>query len=382
MRVLIAPGAFAALTAGQAAAAMTEGWATQAPADRLTTLALSDGGPGFLDVLAAVLDGAELVPVTVQGPAGGDVPAALLLRDGTAYVEASQAVGAHLDPRRDPTRATSAGLGRLLEAALDAGARRIVVGCGPAAVNDGGAGLLGALGAGDTRLLGGGAAGLTGLPDDALSRLADVRRLFGGVELVAATDDDLPLLGFHGTSATHGQARGATPEQAQVMESVLGRYAEVAQRSLVAGRPLAGRGQAAEPGSGAAGGVAYALLLLGARRVSGVQAVLDAVGFDLALGRADLVVTGAGVLDGESLHRGVVATVSAASLERGLPAVVLADRVEVGRRETLAIGLSGAYAVDTGWAGDPARHHAARPEADPAGSLSRRAARVARTWSR
>ena len=376
VRVLVAPDAFAgALTAAQAATAMAQGWAAHAPGDLVTTLPLSDGGPGFVDVIAAARGG-DLVPVTVRGPVGSDVPATLLVVGDTAYVEAAQAIGAHLDPHRDPTRTTSAGLGDLLAEAVRAGARRVVVGCGPAAANDGGAGLLAALGAGvDPRLMKG-AHALADLPDDALSRLADVRERLSGVELVAATDADLPLLGFHGTSATYAQAHGATAEQAQAMESALGRYADVAQRSLVAGRVLMGRGQAGEPGSGAAGGAVFALLLLGARRVSGVQAVLDAVGFDDHLARTDLIVTGEGTFGGGSLHHGVIATVAGAALEHGVPTVVIAQQVQVGRREALAVGVAGAYAV-LEWPGQPA---AART--DPAGTLSIRAQRVARTWSR
>jgi len=376
VRVLIAPDAFAgALTAAQAATAMAQGWAAHAPGDLVTTLPLSDGGPGFVDVIAAARGG-DLVPVTVRGPVGSDVPATVLLVGETAYVESAQAIGAHLDPRRDPTRTTSAGLGDLLAEAVRAGARRVVVGCGPAAANDGGAGLLAALGAGvDPRLMKG-AHALADLPDDALSRLADVRERLSGVELVAATDADLPLLGFHGTSATYAQAHGATAEQAQAMESALGRYADVAQRSLVAGRVLMGRGQAGEPGSGAAGGAVFALLLLGARRVSGVQAVLDAVGFDDHLARTDLLVTGEGTFGGGSLHHGVIATLAGAALEHGVPTVVIAQQVQVGRREALAVGVAGAYAV-LEWPGRPA---AART--DPAGTLSIRAQRVARMWSR
>lgn len=373
MRVLIAPGAHtvahaSALTAGQAAAAMAQGWAHQAPRDTLDVVALSDGGAGFVDVIAASCGGA-LSSVTARGPAGAEVRASFVLVADTAYVESAQVVGAHLDPRRDPTRTTSAGLATVLQAAVDAGARRVVVGCGPAAAHDGGAGLLAALGAGDHPALCSGALALADLPDDALSRLADVRARWAGIELVAATDDDLPLLGFHGVSATYAQARGASAEQAQAMESALGRFADVAQRS----RSLLGRGQAAAAGSGAAGGVGFALLLLGARQVSGARAVLDAVGVAQRLDRADLVVTGAGVVDAAALRHGVIAAVSQTALERGVASIVIAGRVEVGRREMLAIGVSATYSVaDRGGLAD----------ANPAGLLARRTQRVARTWSR
>jgi glycerate kinase len=137
MRVLIAPDGFGGtLTAQEAAAALQRGWLRAAPGDDIATCPLSDGGPGFLDTLRASLGG-ELVAVTVRSPLGDRVPAALLLVEGadgmrTAYVESSHAVGLPLVPpaRRDPTRTTSYGVGELIRAAVDTGARRIVVGLG------------------------------------------------------------------------------------------------------------------------------------------------------------------------------------------------------------------------------------------------------------
>lgn len=373
MRVLITADHFpgAPLSAAQVATAVADGWAAHAPRDDVSTAPLSDGGPGFVDVIAAAVPG-ELVPVTVAGPVGADVPATMHVLDvgtgRTVHLDAAQVLGPGLDPRRDPTRATSAGLGALLLAAVTAGARRVVVGLGPAASNDGGAGLLATLGAGnDPRLLGGGLA-LRDLPDDALGLLADVRIALAGVELVAATDDDLPLLGFHGTSAAHAQARGATAEQAQQLEAALGRFADVAQRSLVAGRPLLGRGLAAAAGSGAAGGAAFALLLLGASRTDGVATVCDAVGLDTRLAAADLVVTVSEHVHGGALHHGVTAEVARRALAVGVPVVLIAARLEVGRREAMATGLAGAYQLATA--------------GDVVAALTRRAERVARTWSR
>ena len=381
VRVLLAPDAFGPLTAVQAADAMATGWARRAPHDVLVTRPLSTGGPGFVDVVLAARGGA-LVPVTVGGPRGGRVPATLLLVDDwrgrTAYVEAAQACGLHLVPadQRDATTATSAGVGELVRAAVDAGANRVVVATGGAASHDGGAGLLAELGAGaDARLRAGGG-GLADLPDGALPGLADVRADLAGVELVLASDTDLPLTGFSGASATEAAARGASPEQAQALEAALGRFADVAQRSLVAGRPLAGRGQAATPGAGAGGGLGFALLLLGAVRRPAVDVVLDAVRLADEVARADLVMTGEAVFGWASLRDQVVARVAATALAHGVATVVVAGEVEVGRRESLNIGVSGAYAV----AERPQQRE--RAVRDPAGALADRTERVARTWSR
>lgn len=389
VHVLIAPDSFSGtLTAGQAAAAVASGWREHAPADELDLCPLSDGGPGFVDAVRAATGG-DLVAVTVPGPLGGDVPATVLVVQApadadatspdavrTAYVEAAQACGLHLVPSdgRDPTRTTSAGLAPLLAAALDAGCARIVVGVGDLGVLDGGAGLLGALGAGPVAVLGHGGGALVDLPDDALAGLAAVRARFAGVELVAASDVDPPLLGFSGAAAGEAVRLGASGEQAQHLDRALGRFAQVALDTL--GPDAAPQRLVAEPGAGAGGGVVFGLTLLGARREPGTQVVMDAVGMAPRLAAADLVVTGEGVVDWRSLRGAVLAGVAHHALGAGVPVVVLAGQLEVGRRELLSVGVQASYAV------------AERPDqvaaalADPAGTLQARARRVARTWSR
>jgi glycerate 2-kinase len=181
----------------------------------------------------------------------------------------------------------------------------------------------------------------------------------------------VPLLGFHGASAGFAEQKGATAEQAQRLERALGDFSAAACDA--AGVP---RSLAKEPGAGAAGGLGFALLLLGARRMPGASAVADAVGLTSRVRAADVVVTGEGTFDWQSLRGKVVRAVAAAGLEVGTPVVVVAGQVLVGRREALAIGVESAYAV----ADDPAAVRAAL--ADPAGTLAARAERVARTWSR
>jgi glycerate kinase len=383
VRVLIAPDAFAGhLDAQQAADAIATGWARHAPNDTLTTCPLSDGGQGFVDAVMAARGG-ELLPATVSGPLGERVPATVLLvgePDGgsTAYLEAGQACGPQLlsAPARDPWRATSAGVGELVAAALAAGPSRIVVGVGDVASHDGGAGLLPALGAGAPEHLARGGGALGDLPDDAVLGLPQARERLRDVQLVVATSTDLPLLGFHGASATDAARRGASPEQAQRLEAALGHFAHVAQQALVAGRPLAGSGLAASPGAGAGGGIGFALMLLGAVRVDGVQEVVAATRFPERLSQTDLVVTGETLFGWHSLRSGVVACVAEHALAVGRPVVVLAAEVEAGRREMLNLGVSAAYALSErpGWL--------AELESDLAGALARRAQRVARTWSR
>jgi len=385
VHVVIAPEAFAgALTARQAAEAMAEGWRRSAPHDLLTLVPLSDGGPGFVDVLSSAVEAAQVVMTTVTDPLGREVPATILVVDAggecTAYLEAAQAAGLHLlaADERDPGVTSTWGVGRLLEAALAEGATRVVVGVGGAGTNDGGAGLLAALGAGDPVALARGGLALADLADDAVSGLPQARERLEGVQLVLATDDEAPLLGLQGASAVGSRAMGASPEVAQALEAALGRFVEVVRRTLpepqdlLSGKP---RRLDKEPGAGAAGGLGYALHLLGASRVSGVDAVLEVVGLGGLLAAADLVVTGTDRFDWESLRGSVVAGVAGLALEAATPSVLLAGQVLVGRRESMGLGLSGAYAV------------AERPEqldaalADPVGTLTDRAARVAATWS-
>jgi len=384
VRVLVAPDCFTGtLTAGEAADAIAEGWRRSAPDDDLTLLPLSDGGPGFLDVLSRALGGTT-VSVTAADPLGRPVPAAVLLVDEggrrTAYIESAQACGLHLLAvgERDPLVTTTLGVGQLIEAAVAEGATRVVVGLGGSGTNDGGAGMLAALGVGDPDVLAAGGARLRDLADDALDGLTQVRERLRAIELVLATDVDSPLLGFQGASAVFGPQKGATPEMTQELESALGRFAEVVRKVVPSSRDLlTGREMRLErePGAGAAGGLGYGMLLLGGRRVSGVRAALQAVGFEALVQGADLVVTGEGRFDGQSLRGKVVAGVAEVALAGATPTVVIAGQALVGRREAMSLGISGTYAV----ADNPGQVAAAL--ADPVGTLVARAAQVALTWS-
>ena len=382
VRVLIAPDSFTGtLSAGQAARAIAEGWTRSAPGDQLQLCPLSDGGPGFVDVLSASVPARQEL-VTVSGPLGEPVPAQILLTDAedgvpTAYVESAQACGLHLvsPDRRDPGRTTTVGVADLLTGARAAGAVRIIVGLGGSGTNDGGAGLLAGLlrdaGADPPDRLVRGGEGLRGVEAAELSGLAGLREAWADVEIVLASDVDVALLGFHGASAGFAAQKGATPEQAQRLERALGDFAAAACDAARLPRSLA-----REAGAGAAGGLGFGLLLLGGGRVGGASAVLAAVGFRARVEAADLVVTGEGTFDWQSLRGKVVSAVAAVGLEVGVPVIVLAGQVLVGRREALSIGVESAYPV----AEDPQQVAAAL--ADPAGTLAARAQRIARTWSR
>lgn len=391
MRVLLAPDSFgSSLTAPQAAEALSAGWTRGAPHDVLSLCPLADGGPGFVEAVRSSLGG-ELIPVTVSGPLGAPVPAVVLLvpgRDGvptTAYVETAQVVGLPLVPpeRRDPRRTTTRGVGELLQHARSTGAARVVIGLGGSSTNDGGAGMLAGLGLADPRgrlTSGGGTLGTLTAED--LAGLAALRRGWDDVELVAACDVDVPLLGLQGASAGFAPQKGATAQQAQDLEAALAHLSRVVGDVLAGELPadlLSGAAGAtrlaALPGAGAAGGLGFGLAVLGARLVPGAALVADAVGLDARIEAADLVVTGEGRFDWQSLHGKVVSEVAARALRHAVPVVLVAGEVLVGRHELAETGIAGAYAL------------ASRPDeveralADPVASVVARAVRVARTWS-
>jgi len=364
MRVVIAPDKFAGtLTAVEAAQAIAAGWHRRAPEDQLTLVPMADGGPGFVDVLHASLGG-ELLALTVSGTYGEPVPATVLVVGETAYVESAQACGLHLTPEgeRDPERATTYGVGELVAAAVDAGASRVVVGLGGSATNDGGAGLLAALGATaePADALRGGPAGLDGL---AGVDLTGARARVRDVDLVAASDVDNPLLGLIGATNVYGPQKGVAEDRLQAVDALLEGLAEATDKSVARAK-----------GAGAAGGLGFALLLLGAQRRPGVELVADAVGLPELARTADLVLTGEGAFDFSSRSGKVPYGVAAIAGQALAPCVALAGRVLVGSREMRALGVESAYAV-ADLVGEEASF------ADPAGSLAALAQRVARTWS-
>ncbi|MBM3687833.1 MAG: glycerate kinase [Actinobacteria bacterium] len=367
MRVLIAPDDFAGtLSAAEAAEAIAAGWRWSAPGDILTLLPLSDGGPGFVQVIAVATD-AEMVPVGVRGPMGETAIGVIAVVERTAYVESAHGCGLALvhPERRDAGAATSYGVGQLIAAAIDSGARTIVVGLGGTASTDGGAGMLAALGATATD-----ADGATVALDAGGACLADIAAVDLGpalervkdVELIAATDVDAPLIGPHGAARGFAPQKGADPEAVEHLEQSLTAFGRACAPGDATRSEL--------PGAGAAGGLGFAFILLGARRVAGFDVVREAVGLDDAIAGSDLVVTGEGSVDWQSLRGKAVTGLAAAALDQGCPLVVIAGRVEVGRREYGALGITEAYAIGE------------EPGSNPSAVLARAAARVADQWSR
>ncbi|MEU3861080.1 glycerate kinase [Streptomyces sp. NPDC028722] len=340
-RVLIAADKFkGSLTAVQVAERVTAGLRRVVPDLEAEALPVADGGDGTVD--AAVAAGFERREVRVAGPLGQEVTAAFALRDGTAVVEMAEASGLQHLPAGvfAPLTASTYGSGELLRAALDAGARTIVFGVGGSATTDGGAGMLSALGArflteaGDPVPPGGG--GLAALARADLSGL-DLR--LASVELVLASDVDNPLTGPKGAPAVYGPQKGATPDDVAVLDAALAHFAEVLEATA---GPRAAE-YAAAPGAGAAGGIGFGALLLGARFRPGIEVMLDVLGFAPALERASLVITGEGSLDEQTLHGKAPAGVAAAARAAGRTVVAVCGRLTLPDEALLRAGIERAY---------------------------------------
>jgi len=330
MRVLVAPDKFrGTLTAAQAARAVAAGWRRARPDDDVSEVPMADGGEGTLDAMVDGLGG-DRRRVRVSGPLGDPVESGFGVVPGpsglTAIVEMARASGLELiaEARRDPKRTTTRGTGELIHAALGEKPAEVIVCIGGSATNDAGAGMAQVLGVrlldAEDREIGPGGAGLLDLARIDASRLNPaVRR----TRFVVASDVDNPLTGPQGASAVFGPQKGATPDDVGLLDRALAHFAAVVHRDL-------GIDVRHVPGAGAAGGLGAGLVaFLGAHLRPGVEVVMEAVGLPERLSRADLVITGEGKLDEQSLHGKAPAGVIRAAREAGVPVVVLCGRAEV-----------------------------------------------------
>ena len=305
MKFVFAPDSFKGSLSAMEAVRLLEAAARQHfPDAECVCVPVADGGEGTVDALCLACGG-EKAQMEVAGPMGRPVWANYARIDGgeTVVIEMAQASGLPLvDPsERDPLRATSFGTGELIRRVLQDGARRLLIGIGGSATNDGGMGMLCALGArfldAQGRLLSGCGADLARVERADFSELCpELQR----AELQVICDVTNPLLGDQGATAVYGPQKGVTPQMAPVLEAGMRNYAEKLSGAL-------GRDVASFPGAGAAGGMGAALGgVLGARMRSGIDAVLDIVRFDELLERCDLVVTGEGRIDRQSVAFGKV----------------------------------------------------------------------------
>ncbi|EHT4940469.1 glycerate kinase [Vibrio vulnificus] len=344
MKIIIAPDSYKeSLTAMDVAIAIEKGFKQVLPDAHYVKLPMADGGEGTVQSMVDATGG-TIIEHTVTGPLGQNVDGFFgLLGEGkTAVIEMAAASGLHLvSPElRNPLITTTLGTGELIKAALDHGVKHIIVGIGGSATNDGGIGMAQALG---IKLLdaqgnalghgGGELAKLATIDCSQLdSRLAQVR-------LEVACDVDNPLCGTKGASAVFGPQKGATPEMVTILDENLAHYASIIKQQLgVDVRDMAG--------AGAAGGMGAALLgLLNAELRPGIEIVMDAVRLDEIVADADLVITGEGRIDSQTIHGKTPIGVARTAKKHGLPVIGIAGCLSADCGVVHEHGLDAVFAV-------------------------------------
>lgn len=346
MRIVAAPDSFkGSLSSAQVAEAIKRGVVRAVPDAQVTTVLVADGGEGTVDALLAA-KGGRRVRAMVQDPLGRDVEAEYgILPDGTAVIEMAAASGLPLLGAGElaPLTASTYGTGQLLKHALDEGCRTVLLGLGGSATNDGGTGAAAALGArfldaGGKPLAPGGAA-LAGLASIDLSafdkRMADVH-------LTLASDVTNPLCGENGAAAVYGPQKGASPEDVATLDAALGHLAGVVKTQT-------GTDWAALPGAGAAGGLGFGMMAFcGGALKPGIETVLDAAGMDALLADCDLLITGEGRLDGQSLQGKVLTGLAGRAQRYGVPVLAIAGSIGDGAQDAYKHGVSAVMAVPAG----------------------------------
>ncbi len=349
LTILVAPSGFKEnLDAEDVANGIAAGVLRACPGARVLKAPMVDGGEGFTRGLVAATGG-RCLPARVTGPVGEPVDAFFGLLGGkgprTAVIEMAAAAGLRLVPpgRRNPMLTTSRGVGELVAAALDAGAERILLGCGDSGINDGGAGMAQALGA---RLLDargkdigpGGAA----LLDLASIDLAPLDPRLARVRLDAAVNWHNALLGVRGVARVFGPQKGATPDQVERLEAALQNFARRLKVDV-------GREVGTLPGAGASGGLGAGIAgLLGGRLHPRFEVVMRYLDLDALIARADLVITAEGSLDAQTPYGKVPCEVARRAKRRGLPVIALAGCLGRGVTTNLVHGIDAFASIQPG----------------------------------
>ena len=342
MKIVIAPNSFKeSLSALEAAAAIERGFRQIFPEAVYVKAPMADGGEGTVEALVAATGG-QICRISVRGPLGTPVDAFFGLTGdgGAAVIEIAAASGLMLlkPDQRNPLVTTTYGVGELIRAALDRGARHLIIGIGGSATNDAGAGMLLALG---VRLLDREGQPI-GFGGGELDRIARIDR--SGLDprikdclIEVACDVNNPLVGPTGASAVFGPQKGATPEMVRRLDGNLRHFAECAWRDL-------GVAIADLPGGGAAGGLGAALHgFLGAKLRPGVEIVMDVVDLDRIVADADLVVTGEGRIDGQTLYGKTPIGVAALAKRHGKPVIGIAGCQGPGAEAVFDRGIDAVF---------------------------------------
>ncbi|MEE4341138.1 glycerate kinase [Pseudomonas alliivorans] len=347
MKIVIAPDSFKDSLSAQAVAnAIASGLAEVWPDAELVKCPMADGGEGTIEALLDACQG-QWMSAQVSGPLGDRLEAhwGWLAQSRTAIIEMAMASGLQLLTltQRDACLTSTAGTGQLISAALDAGAQRVILAIGGSATNDGGSGMISALGArfldcDDRPLPGGGLA----LADLARIDLSGLDPRLAGVRVEIAADVDNPLCGPNGASHIFGPQKGASPDQVLALDAALAHFADHSARTL-------GHDLRDSPGSGAAGGMGFAAkAYLNASFRAGVEVVADLTGLEQALRGADLVITGEGRFDAQTLRGKTPLGVARVAQRQQVPVIVLAGTLGEGYEQLYQHGISAAFALTSG----------------------------------
>lgn len=318
---------------------------------------MADGGEGTVDAVLDVVSG-KRIRVNVSDPHFGLITAAYgILEDGTAVIEMAAASGLPLvEGRLDPLHTTTYGTGQLIKDALDRGCRKFIIGIGGSATNDGGIGMAAALGA---RFLGEDEIQVP-LSGQGLGELAriDLSRLdprIGESHFVVACDVDNPLYGERGAAHIYGPQKGADEQLVRLLDDHLRHYATVIERDL-------GMDISHIPGAGAAGGLGGGLIaFLGAQLTSGIEILMDMYAFDSNLEGADLIITGEGRIDGQSVQGKVIGGIAGKAKSRGIPVIAMVGTIGEGLDPLFEAGVSSVFSINPApVAFDRAREHTGR----------------------
>lgn len=348
MNVLIAPDSFkGSLSSKQVCEAIEKGFHMAGKEQfNIMKIPIADGGEGTVEAFLAALGG-ELVHVTVMGPLGAPVSSFYgILPDGTAVIEMAAASGLNLVPpsKRNPLLTTTYGVGQLIENALDRGLRKFIIGIGGSATNDAGAGMLEALGirfldkeGKDVPSCGGELHRVESIDMSNMDHRLNIAMF------TVACDVDNPLCGENGASHIYGPQKGADKDMVTLLDQNLSHFADVVAKVL-------GKDYRDEPGSGAAGGLGFALkAFLHAQMRRGIDIVVEATHMEEKIAWADLVITGEGKTDYQtSLYGKAPAGIAKLAKQHGKPAVLISGHLAEGYKDLYAQGITSAFSIANG----------------------------------
>lgn len=338
MKILVAPNAFKeALSAREAGEAIKGGLLKALPNSEITVLPIADGGDGTIEVLVEATNG-QFIEKEVTGPLGEKITAKFgILGDGkTAVIEMARSSGLALVPKekRNPAITTTYGVGELIREALDRGVRRILVGIGGSATNDGGAGMAQALGARlldrEGRELSFGGLALRELHAIDMSNFHPLAR---ECEVIVMADVKNPLCGPEGASYVYGPQKGGTKELIEELDKALFHFAQIVRQDL-------GKDILNLPGAGAAGGLGGGLVaFLNAKLRPGIEVVLETLNVEEKLDGVDIVISGEGKIDGQTIFGKGPAGIAKKAKERGIPVILLGGSVDEDAENLIREGL-------------------------------------------